>query len=69
MTDQNLIEKYNYDSFVRKNFEPWMNFDNSPVVGQPAPDFPLWHLNGDNTSLSTIWSNFDLTVIEFGSFT
>ena len=69
MTHKNLTDKYNYNSFVRKNFEPLMNFDNSPSIGQPAPDFPLLYLNGDKTLLSSIWSDFDLTIIEFGSFT
>lgn len=60
---------YNYDSFVPEKFEPWMNFENSPLLGQPAPDFPLWDLDEEETNLSFVWSSHDLTIVEFGSFT
>ena len=69
MTEQKLIEQYNYDEFVREKFEPWLNFDDSPSVGAPAPDFPLWKLDKRKTSLSDVWTKNDLTIIEFGSFT
>jgi hypothetical protein len=69
MDNIDLITKYNYDSFVPKNFEPWMRFDQSPAVGVAAPDFPLWDLEGQQTSLSTIWSQNSFTIVEFGSFT
>lgn len=64
-----LVSRYNYDSFVPEKFEPWMNFDNSPALGRPAPDFPLWDLEEKETRLSAIWSAHLYTIVEFGSFT
>jgi len=61
--------EYNYDSFVPEKFMPWLNFGNSPALGQPAPDFPLWDLEDRETRLSAIWSAHTYTVVEFGSFT
>ena len=69
MDKNDLISKYNYDSFIPQNFEPWMRFDQSPKVGEAAPDFPLWDLDEYQTSLSEIWSQNTYTVVEFGSFT
>ena len=69
MTDETLLTHYNYEAFVPEKFSRWMNFDASPPVGSPAPDFPLWHLDEQETRLSTIWSGHAFTVIEFGSFT
>jgi hypothetical protein len=69
MTDPMLLSLYNYDEFVLVKFERWLNFGNSPPLGQTAPDFPLWHLDGRETRLSEIWSQHDYTVVEFGSFT
>ena len=69
MTDSMLLSLYNYDEFVPVKFERWLNFGNSPPLGQTAPDFPLWHLDGRETRLSEIWSQHDYTVVEFGSFT
>ncbi len=69
MTDADLMAQYNYDAFVPDKFERWLNFDASPPLGQPAPDFPLWDLDGRETRLSTVWSRFAYTVVEFGSFT
>ena len=69
MDKNNLISKYNYDSFVPENFEPWMGFDQSPTLGAPAPDFPLWDLDGNQTRLSEVWSQNTFTIVEFGSFT
>lgn len=69
MSDPDLIARYNYDEFVPAKFEPWMRFDASPSVGQAAPDFPLWRLDGSETRLSEIWSQHAYTVVEFGSFT
>ena len=65
----NLIEQYNYDSFVPEKFEQWLNFKNSPLLGQSAPDFDLWNLDESPTGLSAIWSQHQFTVVEFGSFT
>ncbi len=69
MTDPDLLTRYNYDEFVPAKFESWLNFAASPRVGQPAPDFPLWHLDESETSLATIWSAHLYTLVEFGSFT
>ena len=69
MTDTNLLARYNYDAFVPEKFEPWMNFDASPPLGQLAPDFPLWDLDGNQTRLSAVWARHDHTIVEFGSFT
>ncbi len=64
-----LLTRYNYDSFVPEKFEPWMNFDASPKTGTMALDFPLWTLDETETRLSAIWSQHDFTIVEFGSFT
>jgi hypothetical protein len=69
MKDTSLISQYNYDEFVPPKFEPWMNFDTSPHLGVPAPDFPLWLLDGSQTQLSEVWSRHTYTIVEFGSFT
>jgi len=69
ISDEHLLARYNYDEFVPKKFEPWLNFSNSPPLGYPTPDFPLWHLDGGGITLSEIWSQNTFTIIEFGSFT
>lgn len=69
MADPDLIARYNYGEFMPEKFGPWLNFEASPPVGQPAPDFRLWHPDGAETRLSTIWSQHALTIVEFGSFT
>ena len=68
MTEE-ILTIYNYDEFIPEKFERWMNFDASPILGQTAPDFPLWRLDESETRLSEIWSASVLTVVEFGSFT
>jgi hypothetical protein len=69
MTEPDLLSRYNYAEFIPAKFQPWLNFESSPSLGQPAPDFPLWHLDGNETRLSTIWSAHTYTIVEFGSFT
>lgn len=64
-----LVTHYNYDAFTREKVMPWLNFEESPPLGSPAPDFPLWDLDGQETSLSQIWSQHLYTIVEFGSFT
>jgi len=64
-----LLIRYNYDSFTPEKFEPWMNFDASPKTGERAADFPLWNLDETETRLSEVWSQHDFTIVEFGSFT
>jgi hypothetical protein len=67
--ETDLGQQYNYDEFVPEKFERWMRFDESPLLGQPAPDYPLWDLEGRPTNLSEIWSGHVYTIVEFGSFT
>ncbi len=69
MANQELLLQYNYDEFVPEKFTRWMNFESSPIIGKPAPDFPVWNLDQSETRLSDIWSEHTLTVVEFGSFT
>lgn len=69
MTNQDIVTAYNYDVFTPEKVLPWLSFESSPELGQPAPDFPLWDLDGRLTSLSEIWSARTYTVVEFGSFT
>ena len=69
MADQELITRYNYDEFTPEKVFHWLRFESSPPLGQPGLDFPLWHLDGNRTSLSEIWSSHTYTVVEFGSFT
>ena len=64
------IPCYNYPDFVFEYFRPMARFDESPPLGEPAPDFPLWRLEDrGETRLSEIWSQNAYTVVEFGSFT
>ena len=46
-----------------------MRFDQSPPLGQRVADFPLWDLEGVETSLYAALKDFAFTVVEFGSFT
>lgn len=69
MNPDELIQRYNYDEFVPEKFEPWMRFDQSPPLGEPGPDFPLWDLNENQTSLKQVCSQNNYTIVEFGSFT
>ena len=69
MDYKDLLTQYNYDSFNPRNFEPWMKFDETPAVGQPTSDFPLWGLDKNKTSLKEIASQNLYTIVEFGSFT
>lgn len=69
MAESDLLERYNYDEFAPAKFEPWMNFAGSPPLGQLAPDFPLWPLDGGETRLHELWSRHAYSVVEFGSFT
>jgi hypothetical protein len=69
MNQSDLVTAYNHDEFTPEKVLPWLSFDNSSSLGEPAPDFPLWQLDGTETSLSNIWRQNRLTVVEFGSFT
>lgn len=63
------LSQYNYDEFIPNKVLPLLNFQNSPMLGSPGEDFPLWQLDGSETSLSQIWSQNLYTIVEFGSFT
>ncbi len=68
--NSDLLRRYNYDEFVPEKFMPWMRFDESPELGAPAPDFPLWQLRDRaQTALGEWWSRHRYLVVEFGSFT
>ena len=69
MTEPTLTERYNYTEFTVQTALPWLRFGESPTIGQSAPDYPLWELDGTETTLSAIWRANDYTVVEFGSFT
>lgn len=69
MFTTNMTTAYNYASFTEENVLPWLNFAGSPPLGETAPDFPLWHLDGTETSLSLILAENRFTVVEFGSYT
>jgi hypothetical protein len=64
-----LIQRYNYDSFTPEKFGPWLNFGASPALGVQSPDFPLWALDQSPTRLSAILEQYAFTIVEFGSFT
>jgi hypothetical protein len=68
MPDEDRIAYYNYAVFGRQAFK-MLSWENSPAIGKPAPDFPVWDIDGNETTLSAIWSQHTYTVIEFGSFT
>jgi hypothetical protein len=69
MMTLDVTAAYNYDEFTEEKVMPWMNFEGSPPLGETAPDFPLWQLDGTQTALSEIWAKNRFTVVEFGSFT
>ena len=69
MTETDLLSRYNYDSFVPANFEPWMRFEESPPLGSVAPDFVLLDLEGNEVRLKEVVAAFTYTIVEFGSFT
>lgn len=69
MSLTDLTAAYNYAEFTEANVNPLMNFAGSPPLGETAPDFPLWQLDGTQTNLSIILAENRFTVVEFGSFT
>jgi hypothetical protein len=69
MAETNLTTAYNYAVFSEENVMPWLNFGGSPPLGEAAPDFSLWNLDGTETSLSLILAENRFTAVEFGSFT
>lgn len=66
---EDLINQYNYEVFAPENFEQWMQWENSPKIGSNAPDFSLWTLDEEETTLSTLWKSHSYLIVEFGSFT
>jgi hypothetical protein len=69
MDDPELLARYNYDAFVHEKFDPWSRFHESPPLGQRTANFPLWDLEGRETSLHDALARHAFTVVEFGSFT
>ncbi len=71
LTDRVITaEDYNYPVFKPTAFEPLMRFEDSPPLGHPGPDFPLWYMADESeTCLSDICAENAFTVVEFGSFT
>lgn len=69
MSDDELIVRYNYDSFVPDKFRPWMRFDESPPLGEAAPDFTMTRLDGSSVNLKEVAAAHVYTIVEFGSFT
>jgi hypothetical protein len=69
LSDADLCARYNYDEFVPEKYKQWLNFEASPRLGEPAPDFPLWDMGARETRLSAIWSQHTYLIVEFGSFT
>jgi hypothetical protein len=69
VNEAELLSRYNYDAFVPEKFEPWMNFGQSPQLGKSGPDFPLWTLDGVESSLGQVLQQHAYTIVEFGSFT
>jgi hypothetical protein len=67
--DDGMTEQYNYDEFVPDKYSRWMRFDESPVLGEKGPDFPLWKLSGEKVQLGEVLAAHRYTVVEFGSFT
>ena len=69
MPEPDLLARYNSDAFVPAKLEPWLNFAGSSALGEPAPDFPIWSLDGGVTRLSAVWASHAYAVVEFGSLT
>jgi hypothetical protein len=67
--NDDLLTAYNYDVFIDEKFERWMRFDESPTLGEPAPDFRLTTLDDQMVHLSEIWKQSAYTIVEFGSLT
>ena len=62
-------EEYNYKVFSLQAHEALDNYANSPKPGAKADEYPLWDMEGDETSLKSVLGEHSLTVIEFGSIT
>jgi len=69
MEKEDLITRYNYDEFVPEKFQPWMRWNEAPAAGTVGPDFPLWELDGTETSFGAVRAKALYTIVEFGSFT
>lgn len=68
--NQDDPRRYNYETFVDENFQAHDRFEESPVLGKLAPDFPLWKLDDRSvSSLKEAWQGSSFLVVEFGSFT
>ena len=66
---EDLIARYNYDEFTPAKVFPFLNFKNSPMLGQKIKDFTLLDLDENEITLSAILAQNSYTIVEFGSFT
>ena len=69
MSQSELVQPYNYAVFSEETVYPLMQFESSPRLGVPAPDYPLWDLDEQETTLGSLWKSHLFTVVVFGSFT
>lgn len=63
-------ENYNYDTFeLKKELQPFLNFQSAPNAGTQAPSFNLEDLaSGKVVEMKDLWKK-NLVILEFGSFT
>ena len=69
MATTDLITRYNYDEFTAEKVMPWLNFEASPQLGQPAPDFTLTDSSGTETVTLSEFRGKKPVALVFGSFT
>jgi hypothetical protein len=67
--DPQQAELYNYDEFTPGKFDRCWRYADSPALGRPVPDYPLWHLDREApTTLHAELARRRITVVEFGSY-
>jgi hypothetical protein len=44
-----VIKNFLLAVIIPEKFESWLNFASSPPLGYPGPDFPMWHLDEQET--------------------
>ena len=75
MNREEQILDYNYPDFDDNALSHVMKWaGNQPDLGKKVPDFPIWELGEDGstlteTTLLEVLGKNSLTVLEFGSFT
>ena len=66
--DTELAKGYNHDEFAPGKFDRYWCYAQTPLLGKPAPDYLLWHLDrGEETTFCAELAAHPLTVVEFGS--